>query len=300
VTRLLGSKACPVDATVNRRLLDSIPYQAMLNSMQPKNVGSFLGNVRRRQQRSLHHVAKRIGRKGISKQALSLIERGRMKVPRARLELLRRAYRMSVTENEELARLYAFETMIENTGEDREFGEAVLSVIDPKTTNSIYILGGRKLALTSPTLQAKAAKFLEGDRNTLSFFYPKVDFRSQPGLGLWHHNTERERFELREAIRAISPKSVARKIRFIEIDVSMAQTAPIAWQLLSLCSPFTTTTIASSASLGHAVGYIYVEGPRDRWVLLKPEHAKRAAMVLESAMEIASAERGPIREHVDR
>jgi transcriptional regulator with XRE-family HTH domain len=286
--------------TVNRLLLDSIPSQAMLNSMQPKSVGSFLGDVRRRQRRSLHHVAKRIGRKGISKQALSLIERGRMKVPRARLELLRRAYRMSIAENEELARLYAFETMIESTGEDREFGEAVLSVIDPKTTNSIYILGGRKLALTSPILQEKAARFLEDAGNTLFFFYPKIDIRSKPGLGLWHHNAERERFELREAIRAIHPKAIRGKIRFIEIDASMAQTAPITWQLLSLCGPFTTTTIASSAPADHAAGYIYVEGPRDRWVLLRPEQARRAAMVLESALEIAHAEHGPIREHLDR
>jgi transcriptional regulator with XRE-family HTH domain len=271
----------------------------MLKSMQPKSVGSFLGDLRRRQRRSLHHVAKRIGKKGISKQALSLIERGRMKVPRARLDLLRRAYRMSVAEKEELARLYAFETMIENTGEDREFGEAVLSVVDPETTSSIYVLGARKLALTSPILQETAARFLEGDGNTLFFFYPKIDVRSEPGLALWHHNIERERFKLRDAIQAISPKSVAGKIRFIEIDVSMAQTAPITWQVLSLCGPFTTTTIASSASPDHAAGYIYVEGPRDRWVLLKPEQARRAAMVLESALEIASAEHGPIREHID-
>lgn len=300
VTTLSGGEGSPVNATVNPALLDSILCQAMLNGMQPKSVGSFLGDVRRRQRRSLRHVAKRIGRKGISKQALSLIERGRMKVPRARLDLLRRAYRMSITEDEELARLYAFETMIENTGEDREFGEAVLSVIDPRTTNSIYILGGRKLALTSPILLEKAARFLEGDRNTLSFFYPKIDVRSQPGLGLWHHNTERERFELREAIRAIHPKAIRGKIRFIEIDASMAQTVPITWQLLSLCGPFTTTTIASSALADHAAGYIYVEGPRDRWVLLKPEQARRAATVLENALQSASDEHGPIREHINR
>jgi transcriptional regulator with XRE-family HTH domain len=272
----------------------------MLKGMQPNGVGSFLGDLRRRQRRSLHRVAKRIGKKGISKQALSLIERGRMKVPRARLALLRRAYSMSVAEERELAQLYAFETMVENTGEDHEFAEAVLSVVDPKTTNSIYVLGGRKLALTSRTLQQQAAKFLEGDGNTLSFFYPKIDAQSKPGLGLWHHNTERERFELREAIQAVSRKSVVRKIRFIEIDTSMAQTSPVAWQLLSLCGPFTTTTIASSAPLGHAAGYIYVEGPRDRWVLLRPEQARRAAIVLESALKIANVEHGPIREHVDR
>lgn len=223
-----------------------------------------------------------------------------MRVPRARLDLIRRAYRMSGAEEEELAQLYAFETMIENTGEDREFGEAVLSVVDPKTTSSIYVLGARKLAITSPILQEIAAKVLEGNGNTLFFFYPRIDVRTKPGLGLWHHNTERERFELREAIQAISPKSVAGKIRFIEIDVSMAQTTPVTWQLLSLCGPFTTTTIASSARPGHAAGYIYVEGPRDRWVLLRPEQARRAAIVLENALEIANAERGPIKEYIDR
>jgi hypothetical protein len=198
----------------------------------------------------------------------------------------------------ELAQLYAFESMIENTGEDREFAEAVISVVDPKTTNSIYVLGGRELALTSPILQERAARFLEGDGNTLFFVYPKINVRSR--LGLWHHNTERERFELREAIQAFSKEAAAGNMRFIEIDTGMAQTSPIAWQILSLCGPFTTTTIASSTPLGHAAGYIYVEGPRDRWVLLKPEQARRAAIVLESAVEIANVEHGPIREHVDR
>lgn len=267
--------------------------------MQPKNVGSFLGDVRRKQRRSLHHIAKRIGKKGISKQALSLIERGRMRVPKARLNLLRRAYRMSAAEEKELAWLYAFETMVEDTGEDREFGEAILSVLDPEMTNSMYVLGGRKLVLASPILQEKAARFLEGEGNTLSFIYPKIDAGSNP-LSLWHHNTERERFELREAIRAISSKSTARKIRFIEIDTKMAQTSPVAYQLLSLCGPFTTTTIAGSAQLGHAAGYIYVEGPQERWVLLKSEQARRAAMVLSSALQGASVEHGPFREQIDR
>jgi len=298
VTRLARAGVSSSNATVNKQLLDSSLGPAMLKSMQPKSVGSFLGDLRRRQRRSLHHVAKRIGKKGISKQALSLIERGRMRVPRARLALLRRAYSMSVAEERELAQLYAFEAMVENTGEDREFAEAVLSVVDPKTTSSIYVLGGRKLALTSPILQEKAARFLEGNGNMLFFVYPKIDVQSK--LSLWHHNTERERFDLREAIQAFSKKSIVGKMRFIEIDTGSVQTLPIASQLLSFCGPFTTTTIASSVPLGHAAGYIYIEGPRDRWVLLKPEQARRAAIVLESALEMSSVEHGPIREHVDR
>jgi transcriptional regulator with XRE-family HTH domain len=263
-----------------------------------QNVGSFLGDLRRRRGKSLHHVARRIGRKGISKQALSLIERGRMKVPKARLALLRRAYSLSITEERELAKLYAFESMVENTGEDREFSEAVLSVVNPRTTNSIYVLGGTKLALTSTILLETAARYLEGNGNTLFFVYPKIDVRSE--LNLWHHNTERERFELREAIQVFSKKSVGRKVRFMEIDTGSALTSPIAWQILSLCGPFTTTTIASSTPSGHAAGYIYVEGPRDRWVLVKPEQARRAATILESAVQAANVEHGPVREHVDR
>jgi transcriptional regulator with XRE-family HTH domain len=256
--------------------------------MAPSNVGSFLLDLRKRQRRSLQHVAQRMGRKGISKQALSLIERGRMRVPKARLEIIRHAYRMSVAEEEEL------------TGEDREFAEAVLSVVDPKTSNSVYVLGGRKLALTSPILQQKAAAFLKGSGNSICFFYPKIDVRCRPGQCLWHHNTERERFELREAIRAMAPESGRHKIRFIEIDASVAHGEPTALQLLSLCGPFTTTTIASSVSSGHAAGYIYVEGPRDRWVLLRSEQAKRSAAIVASALSVARAERGPIREFVDR
>jgi transcriptional regulator with XRE-family HTH domain len=268
--------------------------------MTPSNVGSFLLELRKRQRRSLQHVARKMGKKRISKQALSLIERGRMKVPKARLEIIRRAYRMSVAEEKELERLYAFEAMIENTGEDRDFAEAVLSVVDSTTSNSVYVLGGRKLALTSPILQEKAAAFLQGNGNSISFFYPKIDVRCRPGQCLWHHNTERERFELREAIRAMAPSSGWHKIRFIEIDASVAHGEPIALQLLSMCGPFTTTTIASSASSGHAAGYIYIEGPRDRWILLRSEQAKRSASVMEIALSIANAERGPIREFVDR
>jgi transcriptional regulator with XRE-family HTH domain len=287
-----------VEFTVNQVSVDSAPFMAMLNSMPPKNVGSFLGDLRKKQRRSLYHIAKRIGKKGISKQALSLIERGRMRVPKARLSLLRRAYRLSAADEKELARLYAFEMMIEDTGEDREFGEALLSVLNPEMTNSMYVIGGRKLALASPILQEKAARFLEGEGNSLSFFYPIIDAGSS-SFGLWHHNTERERFELREAIRAFSSKSIARKIRFIEIDTRMVQTFPIALQLLSLCGPFTTTTIAGSVQLGHAAGYIYVEGPKERWVLLKPEQARRAAMVLTSALKAASVGHGPFREQLD-
>jgi len=223
-----------------------------------------------------------------------------MKIPKARVDLVRRAYRMSVAEEKELARLYAFESMIEATGEDHEFGEAIISVLDPKVASSIYVLGGRKLALTSPILLKKAAKFLEADANTLSFFYPKIDSRPQPVASLWHHNTARERFELKDSIQAMSSKPIARKVRCIEIDASKAESSPIAWQLLSLCGPFTSTTVASSAPLGHAAGYIYIEGPRDRWVLLKPDQATRAATIVESALKIANVEHGPIREQVDR
>ncbi len=276
-----------------------MPIPAMLNSMLAKNVGSFLGDLRKKQRRSLHHIAKRIGKKGISKQALSLIERGRMRVPKARLSLLGRAYHMSASDEKELARLYAFEAMIEDTGEDREFGEALLSVLDPDMASSVYVIGGRKLALASPILQEKAARFLERDGNTLSFFYPKVDIGSNPP-SLWHHNTERERFELREAIRVISSKPIVRKMRFVEVDTRMVQASPIALQLLSLCGPFTTTTIAGSVQLGHAVGYIYVEGPKERWVLLKPEQARRAANVLINALKVASVDHGPFREQLDR
>ncbi len=205
---------------------------------------------------------------------------------------------MSVAEKSEFAQLYAFEMMVENTGEDREFGEAVLSVVQPRTPSSIYILGGRKLAMISPVLREKTASFLEGDGNTFFCFYPKIDSRSE--LSLWHHNTARERSEFREAIQAISSKSIARKIRFIEIDTSTKQASPITWQVLSLCGPFTTTTIASSAPPGHAAGYVYIEGPRDRWVLLKPEQARRAATILGSAVKIANVEVGAFREYVDR
>jgi hypothetical protein len=70
-----------------------------------------------------------------------------MRIPEARLAALKKAYSLSVAEQKELARLYIFEKLVEHTGADREFGEAVLSVIDPAKATSIYVIGGRKLSL---------------------------------------------------------------------------------------------------------------------------------------------------------
>jgi hypothetical protein len=268
----------------------------MLNDMQYRSVGSFLGAVRRRQQRTLHYVAKRVGRRGISKQALSLIERGRMRVPSARLSAIKLAYRLSLAEEQELARLYAFEVMVESTGEDREFGEAVLSTIDPKQASAIYVLGSRKVALTSTVLQEKAARFLQGTKNTLAVIYPKIDARCKPGESLWFNNTEHERFELRRAVQAFTKASIERKIRFYEIDTSTPQPSPIIFQLLSLCGPFTATTITANH---HTTGYVYVEGPRERWVLLKPENAQRALAVIEGGLVMAQDGNSAIREKRD-
>lgn len=217
----------------------------------------------------------------------------------ARLDSIRRAYRMSMAEERELAELFAFEKLIESTGEDREFGEAVLSVLDLKTASSIYVIGGRKLALTSPVLQAKAATFLEGTGNMLAFFYPKIDIGSKPDEILWFYNTAHERIELRRAVQASSKRPLAGRMRFFEIDTSVMPLTPMVSQLLSLCGPFTSTTITNSVSHDHAAGYVFIEGPRDRWVLLKPEHAKRASRVLESALAMAKDRHSAIREMLD-
>ncbi|MGB9236825.1 MAG: hypothetical protein WCC04_20645 [Terriglobales bacterium] len=217
----------------------------------------------------------------------------------ARLASIRRAYRMSTAEEKELAELFAFEMLIESTGEDREFGEAVLSVLDLKTSSSIYVIGGRQVALTSSVLQAKAAKFLKNGANMLAFFYPKIDVRCKPDENLWFHNTEHERIELKRAIQASSKRPLAGRMRFFEIDTSVMPLAPIVSQLMSLCGPFTATTVTNSVSRDHGAGYVYVEGPRDRWVLLKPEHASRALRVVESAVAMAQDRHSAIREMLD-
>lgn len=259
--------------------------------MQPKSTGSYLAELRKRQQRSLQHVAKRMGRKGLSKQALSLIEKGRMRIPTARLMELKKAYRLSVVEEKELGRLYAFEKLVESTGEDREFGEAVLSVVDPTRATSIYVIGGRKLSLESPVLQERAAEFLERPHNRLVFLYPSCGgFPTMDG-SLWFQNTTREMLEIQAAIRKFSRHPMRDRIQFHAIDAYNAGSDPVLLSALSLCNPFMCTTIASLQSPHHVAGYVYVEGPKDHWVLLKSEHAKRIYDLIVILLEKASGSR---------
>lgn len=140
--------------------------------MEIQNPGSYLSEHRRRRRKTLQHVASRMGKGGFSKQALSLIERGRMRIPELRVNALHKAYALSIREKNELSLLYAFERLVEETGEDREFAEAILSVMNPSKTNSVYVIGGRQLAVNSRLLQEKAAAFLDRAGNELIFLYP--------------------------------------------------------------------------------------------------------------------------------
>jgi transcriptional regulator with XRE-family HTH domain len=244
--------------------------------MQAKNTGSYLSELRRRRQRSLRHVALRIGRNRLSKQALSLIEKGHMRIPATRLEALKRAYELSRHEEQELSKLYAFEQLVEHTGEDREFGEAVLSVVDPKETTLIYVIGGRQLSLTSPLLQRTASACLQRPSNRLVFLYPRWDAAAGLVRQLWFPNTRREMLEIRRAVQAFSKREIGSQIEFYSLDIQETGSDPALASVLSFCSPFTAMTVACSPPSDRVAGYIYVEGPRDRWVLLKPENAKRA------------------------
>jgi transcriptional regulator with XRE-family HTH domain len=244
--------------------------------MEPDKVGSYLAEHRRRRQKSLRHVAMRTGRKRLSKQALSLIENGRMRIPAARLGALKRAYELSHAEEKELSKLYAFEQLVEHTGEDREFGEAVLSVVDPENTTVIYVIGGRKLSLTSPLLQKTASECLQRSGNRLVFLYPQRSASLGQDHPIWFPNTRREMSEVREAVQSFSKRPITRQIEFYGLHVQEAGTCPALVDVLSFCNPFTAMTVTSSPPSDRAAGYIYVEGPRDRWILLKPENAKRA------------------------
>jgi transcriptional regulator with XRE-family HTH domain len=64
--------------------------------MEIEHPGSYLAEHRRRRRKSLQHVASRMGRGGFSKQALSLIERGRMRIPKLRIKGLHKVYGLEV------------------------------------------------------------------------------------------------------------------------------------------------------------------------------------------------------------
>src|SRR6266496_594205 len=174
--------------------------------MQAKNAGSLLAALRRQRHRSLQDVANHMGSKGVSKQALFLIETGRMRIPSGRLHELKAAYGLSAAEQEDLDRLHAFERLVVDTGEDREFGEAVLSVV-----------GGRSVSLASPILQAKAAEFLEGPENRLIFIYPKRVSSRSGSRTFWFQNGRDEMVKTRQLVQAFSSRSVANQIQFYGI-----------------------------------------------------------------------------------
>jgi transcriptional regulator with XRE-family HTH domain len=264
--------------------------------MQAKNAGSFLAMLRKQRHKSLQEVANQMGGKHISKQALSLIENGHMRIPAGRLRDLKNAYGLLAAEQVELDRVHAFERLVEDTGEDREFGEAVLSVVDPERSTSIYVVGGRSVNLTSPILHAKAAEFLEGPDNRLIFIYPKLVPFSAENRSVWFQNGREEMMKTLQSVQALSSHSVKNQIQFYGIDVRDGSSDPLLLQALSLCSPFTTITITSPRP-GHPVaGYVHVEGPRDRWVLLRANNAKLLLDLIGLLMQKANGSVGLIKE----
>jgi hypothetical protein len=105
---------------------------------------------------------------------------------------------------------------------------------------------------------------------------------------LWFQNTTREMLEIQAAIRKFLKHPMRDRIQFHAIDAYNAGRDPVLLSALSLCNPFMCTTIASSQSPHHVAGYVYVEGPKDHWVLLKAEHAKRIHDLIISLLEKAS------------
>jgi transcriptional regulator with XRE-family HTH domain len=243
--------------------------------MEIKNPGSYLAERRRRRGKSLQRVASRMGKGGFSKQALSLIERGRMRIPKLRVNRLHRAYGLSMQERKELSLLYSFERLVEDTGEDREFAEAILSVMNPSRANSVYVIGGRQLAINSRLLQEKAAVFLDRSGNRLVFLYPECEEAHDACRKVWGSNARRDSLLLRQSVERLSKHPLQDRIQFQRIDVHEFGADTLTLNILSLCSPVTSTTIASSISSDYVIGYVYVEGPRDHWVLLKHAEAKR-------------------------
>jgi hypothetical protein len=137
-------------------------------------------------------------------------------------------------------------------------------------------------------LQKKAAEFLQKIGNKLIFIYPESNYFSTHERPLWFPNTRREMLEMKQSIQACSKMPVAQNIEFYAIDPRKAAVNALVWDVLSLCSPFTSTTVAGSVRSEQVAGYIYIEGHRDRWVLLNSEHAKRVMSTITLLLETGS------------
>lgn len=240
--------------------------------MEANDAGHFLAQQRRAHRWSLQDVVIRMGNKGLSRQALCLIENGRMKIPKDRLKIIKVAYKLSTSEIDELVRYYTFEQLTPSTDDDRQFAKAILSVVEPMLPTSIYVIGGRELSINSAHLRQGAAEFLTNPVNTLTFIYPRALGANERTA--WFSNSKHDTDHLRKSIEALSGRRLGKQIRFCPINVPPSS-APISLNLLSLCNPVTATTIVKSSTLNKAIGYVYVEGPTDRWVLLGRPQAEQ-------------------------
>lgn len=250
--------------------------------MEERSAGTYLAELRKRRSWSLTDITERMGSRGLSKQVLSLIENGRMKIPRTRLELLKKAYGLSASESQEFRRRYTLEQLIPSTGEDIEFAEGVLSIVDPTNANSIYVIGGRTVAINSVFLQRKAAEFLENPRNRLTFIYP--DCANDNRGDIWYPNSDGDVARTKKTIEAFSKRAIRRQMQFCPIEPSQSLDDRLSLELISLCSPVTAMTLVESTGSRQVVGYVYVEGPTDRWVLLGQSQAKQVHNTIKAWM----------------
>lgn len=281
--------------TLRGPCLDQIHDTDKLSCMDAATVGSFLAEQRRDRGLTLDKVSGRMRQPRLSKQALSLIERGRMRVPARRLSQLKVAYGLKRSEQQQLDSLYSFERLVEHTGYDKEFGEAVLSLVDPRKATSIHVIGGKALTLTSPILQARAAEFLQVANNRLVFMEPDFEGLSAGSGSMWSPTSNREMVVIRDTIQSFSRRPIGRQIEFYRVKARASAHDGLLLHALSLCSPYTATTVASSSSDRALAGYVYVEGPKDRWVLLKADHARRILMITNLLLERARDQKGVVR-----
>ena len=204
-TEYSGTAKSRLDCPSSRTdCLDQILATDKLSPMGATNVGLYLAEQRKNHKLSLDQVSRRMGRGRLTKQALSLIERGRMRVPRGRLPQLKRAYGLNRSEQAHIDRLYSFERLVEQTGYEAEFGEAVLSLVDSRNATSIHVIGGKALTLTSPILQARAAEFLQRPDNKLVFIEPDFEGLAPARGTTWIPTSNREMSAIRDAIQSFS------------------------------------------------------------------------------------------------
>ena len=239
--------------------------------------GEFLRRLRKFDGKSLDDVAKRFPKgkgkgKTISKQALSLVERGEMSIPDGRVESFQVAYGMS-REAAKLFRECLKRAPFDVVCTEREFLEVVKGWVH-ETRGDIFVIGGKPLPFRNQDIQIAVVNFLSRDSdNTLQFFYPSryEDVITSPESRTSLFFTRNTRQDIDEVYRFIHGRALPtrpieseqiqfHRIRVDTLDLSRLSKADLLlMQTLELCCPFMALIVVAPRS-EEPIGYVLTEG----------------------------------------